>query len=405
MPRTEDSAGSYVLIVAADQYSDPTFSRLRSPTQDVRELTEVLQDPAIGGYQVRALVNEPGHLVSEEIEGFFADRRLDDLLVLYFSCHGIRDPAGNLYFAASTTKANRLAATGISSAFVYDQVERCRSRRIILLLDCCYSGAYLKGHRPRAGDRVTLDPMLGRGWAVITSSTAIEYSYEIDTSDIAGTATPSVFTSALVEGLRTGDADLDEDGLVSVDDLYGYVLDRVRERTPFQTPEKKGDIRGDLIIARNPHPIAPKPQPSGAASTTTSEPTRQYSPAPNFAGSLYAYLPIATLFKLFTRDRFVRMNAIQALGIYLIFAPAGICNSFAVPQQASGLPPDAPLLAAAIVGYCLASALLLFCILQLSRQKQPKIFALTRTAAFIAGQPRYPKRKPGEAILFTGPPP
>jgi uncharacterized caspase-like protein len=124
-------------------------------------------------------------------------------VVLYFSCHGIRDPAGILYFAASTTKANRLAATGISSAFVYDQVERCRSRRIILLLDCCYSGAYLKGHRPRAGDRVTLDPMLGRGWAVITSSTAIEYSYKIDTSDIAGTATPSVFTSALVEGLRT----------------------------------------------------------------------------------------------------------------------------------------------------------------------------------------------------------
>src|SRR5215467_15256530 len=110
MRSNEHSAGgSYALIVAADQYNDPTFRGLRSPAQDVRALTEVLKDPAIGGYQVRALMNEPGHLVNEEIEGFFADRRLDDLLVLYFSCHGIRDPAGNLYFAAPTTKVNRLA--------------------------------------------------------------------------------------------------------------------------------------------------------------------------------------------------------------------------------------------------------------------------------------------------------
>jgi hypothetical protein len=81
------------------------------------------------------------------------------------------------------------------------------------------------------------------------------------------------------------------------------------------------------------------------------------------------------------------MNAIQALGIYLIFAPAGICNAIAVPQNGSRLPLNGPLLAAAIVLYCLASALLLFCIVQLSRQKQPKIFGLTRAAAFIAGQP------------------
>src|SRR5215471_4604828 len=105
MPSDEHGAGgSYALIVAADRYSDPGLRRLRSPAQDVRELTQVLKDPAIGGYQVQALVNQPGHLVSEEIGGFSAYRRLDDLLVLYLSCHGIKDPAGNLYFAASTTK-------------------------------------------------------------------------------------------------------------------------------------------------------------------------------------------------------------------------------------------------------------------------------------------------------------
>jgi len=45
-----------------------------------------------------------------------------------------------------------------------------------------------------------------------------------------------------------------------------------------------------------------------------------------------------------------------------------------------------------VVGYCLATVLLLFCIVQLARQKQPRIFVLTRAAAFIAGQERHPKR-------------
>jgi Caspase domain len=237
------AAGSYALIVAADRYSDPGLRRLRSPAQDARELAQVLKDPAIGGYQVQVLVNQPGHVVSEEIEGFFANRRADDLLVLYFSCHGVKDPAGSLYFAASTTKLNRLAASGISSAFVSEQVQRCRWRRIILLLDCCYSGAYLKGHRPRAGDRVSFDPIQGRGWAVITSS-------------------------ALTNG----------------------------------------EIPSNDIMT----------QPAASA------PANRYPSTSNLALSLLAYLlPLAMFITLFSRDRVVRMNAFQALEIYIICSCCG----------------------------------------------------------------------------------
>src|SRR5580700_5603444 len=106
---------SLALIVATDRYADPGFGQLRSPSRDAEELAGVLGDPAIGGFAVRAVVNEPGELVREEIEGFFSDRRLGDLLVLYISCHGVKDPSGRLYFAATTTKLARLAASGISS--------------------------------------------------------------------------------------------------------------------------------------------------------------------------------------------------------------------------------------------------------------------------------------------------
>jgi hypothetical protein len=259
-----NSAGSGVrsaLIIAADNYEDPGLSQLASPSRDAEELANVLADPQIGGYRIRPLVNTPAHVAREAIEEFFTDARRDDKLLLYLSCHGVKDQDGRLCFAVATTKLRLLASTGIPADFVYEQVDRCRSRHIVLLLDCCYSGAYTAGHRPRSPGRISLGPLesdspRGEGWAVITSCTDMEYAFEIRPDDITARtvkkAQPSIFTDAVVHGLRTGEADRDGDGMVSVDDLYDFVWDRVRERTPHQSPTKIGASRGNLVIAQNP---------------------------------------------------------------------------------------------------------------------------------------------------------
>ena len=119
MPGNQDGAEFRALIVAADRYDDSRLANLRAPAQDARQLAEVLADPAVGGYRVTTLLNQPGHVVSEEIEGFFAEGRLDDLLLLYMSCHGFKDVAGHLYFCLSTTKLDRLAATGTTVPVCY----------------------------------------------------------------------------------------------------------------------------------------------------------------------------------------------------------------------------------------------------------------------------------------------
>lgn len=263
MPGNELPEGrSYAFLMATGRYSDPMLVQLRSPSRDAEELAKVLRDPAVGGFKNVTLIDKPDSQLREEIEGFFADRRLDDLLVFYVSCHGVKDASGRLYFAASTTKLNRLASTGISAEFLYEQVDRCRARKILVLLDCCYSGSYAKDHLPRAAERVEIGLREGRGRAAISSSTEEEYSFEVGTRKVTGSAAPSLFTAALVEGLSTGAADVDGDGLVSVDDLYTYVRDHVRQATPYQTPEKKwGDIRGDFFIARNPNPPKAEAEP------------------------------------------------------------------------------------------------------------------------------------------------
>ena len=241
------------LLVATAEYGDPAFGRLRTPSHDVEALTRVLADPAIGGFDVRTLVNQPGQMVEEEIEGFFAERKPDDLLVLYLSCHGVKDQDGRLYFAAKDTRLQRLAASGISSRFVNEQMGNSRSRQIVLLLDCCYSGAFARGFATRGGESVELkERFQGRGRVVITASSAMEYAFEAGqlTSE---SGQPSVFTAAVVQGLQTGEADRDGDGRISVDDLYDYVFEKVRQATPNQSPGIFSDVQGTLCIAQNPN--------------------------------------------------------------------------------------------------------------------------------------------------------
>ena len=252
------------LIIATDQYTDPGLRRLRAPASDARALAAVLRDPGIGGFEVRTLLNEPAHLVNLAVEEFFADRRPSDLLLVHVSGHGVKDQDGELYFAASNTVLGRLGATAVAAEFVSRRMSRSRSRRVVLLLDCCYAGAFERGLVARAGTEVGIEQQFGgRGRAVITASSAMEYAFEAGELADTRQVPPSVFTSALVQGLETGEADRDQDGLVGLDELYEYVYDQVRAATPNQTPGKwTFGMEGGLHIARRSRPVTtPAPLP------------------------------------------------------------------------------------------------------------------------------------------------
>jgi len=179
------------------------------------------------------------------------------LLLMHFSGHGLKSESGELFFAASNTRPNRLGSTAVSADFVRRCMRDSRSRSVVLLLDCCYGGAFAQGVRVRAtGDVHVLDSFpqersAGRGRAVITASSAMEYAFEGDQLADDKHRRPSVFTSALVDGLATGDADRDEDGWVSLNELYDYLFEKVRERNPHQTPSRQFELAGELYLARS----------------------------------------------------------------------------------------------------------------------------------------------------------
>jgi Caspase domain len=256
------SAQRKALIVANDEYEHEGLGRLQAPAADAQALATVLGAEEIGDFDVRVVRNEPAHVIQAQVEELFSEARPDDVLLLHFSCHGLKNESGELFFAAANTRPNRLASTAVSADFVQRCMRASRSGSVVLLLDCCYGGAFARGVTVRAaGDADVLSSFprergrSGRGRAVITASSAMEYAFEGD--QLAGDAgsRPSVFTSALVEGLATGDADRDQDGWVSLDELYDYVFDQVRARNPHQTPSRDVEMQGDLLIARRSRPV------------------------------------------------------------------------------------------------------------------------------------------------------
>jgi WD40 repeat protein len=245
-------ARRYALIVANDRYDDPKLRQLRAPVKDAEALARVLGDPAIGAFEVDLVMNEPEHQLRRKLSRFLDGRRRDDTLLLHFSCHGLKDDSGQLFFATTDTEVAHLDASALESEWVRKRIDASRSMKIMLLLDCCYSGAFTGDMRSRAGDAVhAIEPLGGTGRVVITASSALEYSWEGDTR--SGEPSPSVFTSALVRGLETGEADRDHDQWISIGELYEYVFDEIAESGAKQHPQMKSDVQGELLVARSRH--------------------------------------------------------------------------------------------------------------------------------------------------------
>lgn len=246
------------LIIANSLYDDDHFATLPAAAADATQLAAVLGDPAIGGFDVETLVDVGQREAMRTLESFFTRAGRDDLLLLHLSLHGWKDLRNRLYFVMRDTERDYPGSTAVAAETVGTFMGESRSRRVVVLLDCCYSGAFTLNAVRRDAGTPTVDiaePFAGNGRVVLTASTALQYSHEGE-QDVRYSRTPaqpSVFTSAVVSGLRDGAADLDGDGLVSVDELYDYVHEQVRQRIAGQTPTLSVDsAQGTIYLARSP---------------------------------------------------------------------------------------------------------------------------------------------------------
>lgn len=222
------------LLIGVSEYREG-LKALPAAPKDVAAMQEVLQNSEMGGFdEVKTLVNPNHSEMAETIKLWFNARQSNDLVVLFFSGHGIKDESRELYFAASDTRKvgeMLIELTAVPASFVRSCLKRCKSKRQIVILDCCFSGAF-GDLSAKDGGNVDLESQLGtEGGVVLTSSSSLQYSFEQEGSDL------SIYTRYLVEGIRTGAADQDGDGAVSVDELHQFASKKVQTTAPAMTPK------------------------------------------------------------------------------------------------------------------------------------------------------------------------
>ena len=262
----------FALIIANSEYSDPGLSQLSAPVRDAENFARVLQSPNICAFDdVITLLNQPVSIVSEAIDEFFEQKKIDDLLVLYFSGHGIRDERGALYLAVRNTNRYRLPSTAIKSDFIREVMDNSRSRRQALILDCCNSGAFAQGTKAVTGGSIgtaSLFEGTGYGRIVLTASDSTQFAWEGD--QIIGETENSLFTHFLVKGLE-GAADDDGDGRITIDELYDYAYGQIVHITSKQTPGKWSyKQQGEIILRQSDRveDIKPIPLPADLIAAT-----------------------------------------------------------------------------------------------------------------------------------------
>jgi ribosomal protein L7/L12 len=245
MAEAESPAGEGVyraLLIGNSTFPDDPHNlfELKGPVNDLSLLRAALTDPTVGLFDdanVRQLPERSKREITTAIEDFFSSAAPADTVLLYYTGHGMTNEFDNLFLCARDTRTDRLVSTGISDAEVDAMMRSSGARRFVVILDCCYSGAFKSGGLMPA-------KLKGSGRFLLTSSRGSEPS-----SDAELQHETSAFTRHLVEGLRVA-VDHNGDGYVSVNEIYDHVHDKLHAETK-QIPQRHfGETVGDVALAR-----------------------------------------------------------------------------------------------------------------------------------------------------------
>jgi len=241
--------GKHALLVGVSKFQDAALGGLKAPAEDVQAFAGILRDPERGGFDsVVTSLDEDVETIRGKLSDVLDNRRPSDSVLIYYSGHGINAASGQLFLATEKTVAQRPRLYSLAASEIRDMMRESRASQLIVVLDCCHSGAFMEGAKGAAlpVSQQTFSAGDGaEGEYVLMSCNAMQVS--LDGVDSA----LSRFTSWMVDGLR-GDAAPDHP-VITLDDLYDYVCRRARAAGAAMTPQRLVNRNSGVPeIARNP---------------------------------------------------------------------------------------------------------------------------------------------------------
>ena len=227
------------LLIGVSEYG-ANFEPLLGTSRDVEAMQQVLEDPKVGGFtEVQTLINPTPQVMQEAMETLLSDRHEADLVLLYFSGQATWDRQGQLCLTTGTSRRGRqnkvVRSTVVPDRFLTELMDENPAQPQVVILDCWFSDAFPQGESVHGSDQVAIERQLGGpGRTLLTATTSTQNAFAHKGEHL------SLYTLHLVEGLKTGAADLSGDGAISLLEWHQYASSRVQQTAPIMAPKIYG---------------------------------------------------------------------------------------------------------------------------------------------------------------------
>ncbi|WP_406266211.1 substrate-binding domain-containing protein [Actinacidiphila glaucinigra] len=245
MPYEPFASRSRAVLIGVSQYEHARdFSNIPSARANVARLRAALVAGNLGRFIPRTVETLTEPRTRDRALGLIgtAAAQAQDLLLVYFTGHGYVDLGSGepeLYLMTRESTKDGARLDGIPYRDLLRLLASSRAERVVLVLDCCYSG--------NAG----LVPLPERPFSLITSSAVGSRIHKGDGID------PTPFTGALVRVLSEGTDPYDP---VTVQRLgvrlhelageYAATLDERVDYDPWFPTERSSNSAGDTVLSQ-----------------------------------------------------------------------------------------------------------------------------------------------------------
>ena len=217
----------FVLSVGVSDHQQDEYD-LKYAAADALALSDRLEKERgrlFGDVQVKVYADKEAtpEGIREGLEWLKRSSTSRDLVIVFFSGHGIRAKKG-LYYFSHTGDEENIQNTCINWSDVAVSLANTKAAQVIFVSDCCHAGAFSKERYVNQKEIAnTIDRV--EQLTILASSTGDEKSVELD-----GAVNHGALTQALLEGLN-GKADTDRNGEITWSELETYARSRVSDLT------------------------------------------------------------------------------------------------------------------------------------------------------------------------------
>jgi Caspase domain len=219
------------LLIGISEYDSP-FNSLPQVKNNIRDLHEILSNPHLGGYTIDDKYRNENS-IAKDLENTiheFIENNEGKSVLIYYAGHGLVGPNNIFLLTARDSKINENGtfkhATFVTSTSIIDCIRVNNFKELVLILDCCYAGAFIEDFKNSVEKNPTLQK---RNYTIIASCNASSKVYLQKNSD------HSPFVESFIERINNKEDRGKRNSIsINANDLFNYTS----KHTDYLKPQK-----------------------------------------------------------------------------------------------------------------------------------------------------------------------